>query len=145
MNFNSKNIHEQLDIRIFTTINGRILIGELISVLDVGNELQNVFQIISLDPVGMEPIHPDSVMKPVSVLLYDNIIETESAVSEELSKKYIKECLKYMILNTESETFIKEDKKNNFSTYPKKTNKKNKGIDEEPGNDFLFNWRNKLN
>lgn len=128
MKFNNKDISNKLDIRIFTTISGRVLIGELIEVSDIGVELQNVFLIDPSYPEGMVPIHQDSVMNATTITLYDKIIETESTVSESTESNYIQHCLGNILKDIES-------------SFPKKINKKNK----DTINDTLFNWRDKLN
>jgi hypothetical protein len=124
----NKDISNQLDIRIFTTISGRVLIGELINVSDIGVELQNVFLIDPSYPEGMVPIHQDSVMNATTITLYDKIIETETSVSATTETNYIQHCLGNVLKDIES-------------SYPKKINKKNK----DTINDTLFNWRNKFN
>jgi len=125
----NKDISNQLDIRIFTTISGRVLIGELINVSDIGVELQNVFLIDPSYPEGMVPIHQDSVMNATTITLYDKIIETETTVSKSTESNYIQHCLGNVLKDIES-------------NFPKKINKKNK---ETINGDTLFNWRNKFN
>ena len=125
----NKDISNQLDIRIFTTISGRVLIGELINVSDIGVELLNVFLIDPSYPEGMVPIHQDSVMNATTITLYDKIIETETSVnSESTLSNYIQHCLGNTLMDIES-------------NLQKKINIKNKDTND----DTLFNWRNKFN
>jgi hypothetical protein len=132
MKYNN-HISNKLDIRIFTTISGRVLIGELINVSDIGVELENVFLIDPLYPEGMVPIHQDSVMQATSIILYDNIIETETSVSNQTANDYIQHCLNHILSNVQLD--------NNNINFPKKNNKKNKDINDNT----LFNWRDMYN
>jgi hypothetical protein len=128
MKYNN-DISNKLDVRIFTTISGRVLIGELINVSDIGVELENVFLIDPSNPEGMVPIHQDSIMNTSIITLYDKIIETETSVnSESTLSNYIQHCLGNTLMDIES-------------NFPKKINKKNKDTND----DTLFNWRNRFN
>ena len=128
MKYNKETLNK-IDVRIFTTISGRVLICELINVSDIGVELLNVFLIDPSYPEGMVPIHQDSVMNETIITLYDKIIETETTVSKSTESNYIQHCLGNVLKDIES-------------NFPKKINKKNK---ETINGDTLFNWRNKFN
>jgi len=128
MKYDSEEISNgHLDIRIFTTIYGRILIGELMNVELDRVELQNVYLINPLDPKGMVPIHPDSIMKGVTITLFDRIIETETLASVTTIDYYIQQCLKHILTNTQSS--------NSVSSFSSESNKVNP----------LINWRDKFN
>ena len=119
MKYNN-DISNTLDIRIFTTISGRVLIGELLDVSLHGIELQNVFLIDPLYPEGMVPIHQDSVMQATSIILYDKIIETETPVSNQTANDYIQHCLNHILSNVQLDNndinIPKKHKDNNDNT-----------------------------
>ena len=128
MKYNN-DISNTLDIRIFTTISGRVLIGELLDVSLHGIELQNVFLIDPLYPEGMVPIHQDSVMQATSIILYDKIIETETPVSNQTANDYIQHCLNHILSNVQLD--------NNDINIPKKHKDNN--------DNTLFDWRDMYN
>ena len=101
---------EEIEVCIISTINGRILIGEITTMFSSGIELKNVFLIDNSNPEGMMPLHQDSVMADTKIYIRNQAIETESKVSEDLRNIYISNCLKELIIKMQ----LKEDNNETF-------------------------------
>ena len=139
----------EIDVCIISTINGRILIGEIVNAFSSGIELRNVFLIDHQHPEGMVPLHKDSVMADTRQFIRNNIIETESQVSEDLRNQYISFCLKELIIRMQ----LKEDQSNetffgSSLTDPSpfdETSKKQNNLNQDDSLEPPFKWRDRYN
>jgi len=97
---------EALDIRVYTTTAGSIIIGECLEVADNGVEIEKPLIMSNVSIFGGEESYMKELVKDNdlnSAFLFDTVIETESFASLSLKKKYIDSLLEIKIIDLLSE------------------------------------------